>query len=87
MSERPTVRIRLRFDMESGEYDLIVDDSAPDMPEDYHDEVARRIANFLTHNPQIEDAGLRHIVWGEETLTPESVRQTTPQDEREEITD
>jgi hypothetical protein len=68
MSARPTIRIRLRYDLESGEFDLIVDDSAPDMPESYHDAVAARVAAFLSQNPQIADAGLRHVVWGEQRL-------------------
>ncbi len=85
MSEqRPSVRIRLRYDMESGAFDLIVDDSAPDMPEDYHDRVAEMVANFLTRNPQISDAGLRHVVWNE-TEIPMAEIERTGEDEEEDL--
>ena len=83
---RPTVRIRLRYDMESGEFDLIVDDSAPDMPEDYHDAVAARIAAFLSQNPQIEDAGLRHVVWNERRLRIGELTAEPSQAERDSLT-
>ena len=87
MSERPTVRIRLRYDMESGEFDLIVDDSAPDMPEAYHDAVAARVAAFLSQNPQIADAGLRHVVWGEQRLAASEFAHGQGQIERDELAD
>ncbi len=84
MSEkRPSIRIHLRYDMETGEFDLIVDDNAPDMPEEYHDKVAQMIAGYLSRNPQIEDAGLRHIVWGKQQLTPQMVEQIADQDEED----
>ncbi len=86
MSERPTVRIRLRYDMESGEFDLIVDDSAPDMPEAYHDAVAARVAAFLSQNPQIADAGLRHVVWGEQQLAASEFVPAAQHDQQDELT-
>lgn len=87
MSERPTVRIRLRYDMESGEFDLIVDDSAPDMPETYHDQVAARIAAFLSQNPQIEDAGLRHVIWGEQQLAASEFVAGSAREHQDELRD
>lgn len=86
MSEsRPTVRIRLRYDTETGEFDLIVDDSAPDMPEAYHDQVAARIAGFLSHNPDIVDAGLRHVVWGERQMPATDFVRDRRIDDRDEL--
>jgi hypothetical protein len=75
--------------MESGAFDLIVDDNAPDMPEAYHDQVARMVADFLSRNPHIEDAGLRHVVWGEEHISPEALQRARPVsgEERGEIAD
>lgn len=89
MSEqRPSVRIRLRYDLENGTFDLVVDDNAPNMPEEYHDEVARMVADLLSHNPIIQEAGLRHVVWGESEIPlSEFERRTTPRPEEEQLTD
>ncbi len=66
--KRPPIRIRLRFDVETGETEFIIDDDSPDRSDDYHDKVAQPIAAFLRRNPEIEDAGaIRHRIereWG-----------------------
>jgi len=54
---RPPVRIRFHFNVDTGEMDLIVDDSSPDGSEEYHDKVTQAIASYLARNPEIEDAG------------------------------
>lgn len=59
MSEkRPRIRIRFRYNKDSGEIEeLIIDDQAPAAPEAYHDGVARAIAGRLGRAPEIENAG------------------------------
>ncbi len=60
-SERPRVRVRFRFNVETGETDFIIDDQSPDRSNQYHDAMAAAIAAYLSSNPQIEDAGaIRH---------------------------
>jgi hypothetical protein len=54
---RPSIRIRFRFDVDTGEIELIVDDQAPDRTEEYHDKAAALIARFLARNPDVRDAG------------------------------
>ncbi len=54
---RPPVRIRFRFDIETGDVEFIVDDNSPDRSDDYHDKVANAIASFLARHPEIQDAG------------------------------
>ena len=54
---RPPVRVRFRFNVETGEVEFIVDDISPDRSDDYHDKVAHAIASFLDRHPEIQDAG------------------------------
>ena len=54
---RPPVRIRFRFNVDTGEIEFIVDDNSPDRSEDYHDKVADAIASYLARHPEIENAG------------------------------
>ncbi len=54
---RPPIRIRFRFNIDTGDMEFIVDDNAPNRSEDYHDRVAETIARFLARNPEIRDAG------------------------------
>ena len=54
---RPPIRIRFRFNIETGELEFIVDDVSPDRSNWYHDRVAQAIAGFLARNPEISDAG------------------------------
>ena len=56
-SNRPPVRIRLRFNMDTGAVEFIVDDNSPARTEDYHNRVAQAIASFLARHPEIQDAG------------------------------
>lgn len=55
--QRPPIRVRFRFDVDTGNMEFIVDDIAPDRSEDYHNKVAQAIAAFLARHPMIEDAG------------------------------
>jgi len=70
--KRPSVRIRFRFDVETGETEFIIDDDAPDRSDAYHDKVAEAIAAYLRRHPEIEDAGpIRHRIeraWRERTV-------------------
>ena len=54
---RPPIRIRLRFNIDTGEIEFIIDDISPDRSEQYHDRIAHAIASFLDRNPEIRDAG------------------------------
>jgi len=61
--KRPSVRIRLRFNVDTGETEFIIDDGSPDRSEEYHDNVAQAIASYLARHPEIEDAGaIRHQI-------------------------
>jgi hypothetical protein len=55
--KRPSIRVRFRFNIDTGAMEFIVDDNSPDRSEDYHDKVAEAIAGFLARNPDIRDAG------------------------------
>jgi hypothetical protein len=56
-SARPPIRVRLRFNIDTGEIEFIIDDISPDRSEAYHDKIAHAIASFLDRNPDIRDAG------------------------------
>ncbi|NPA25722.1 MAG: hypothetical protein GXO34_07850 [Deltaproteobacteria bacterium] len=59
-SKRPPVRIRFRFNYETGRIEeFTIDDQAAGASEDYHDRVAAKIAELLARNPEIFDAGPR----------------------------
>ncbi len=59
MSEkRPRVRIRFKYNKDTGEIEeFIIDDQAPAASEAYHDDVAHAIAGRLARDPEVEDAG------------------------------
>jgi hypothetical protein len=57
MSDRPPIRVRFHYNLETGDLEFIVDDTEPDRSEDYHNKVADAIARFLARNPEIQDAG------------------------------
>ncbi|HLW03748.1 MAG TPA: hypothetical protein VKT82_34190 [Ktedonobacterales bacterium] len=60
-ANRPPVRVRFRFNIDTGEMELIVDDISPDRSEEYHNKVAEAIASYLARNPDVQDAGaIRH---------------------------
>jgi len=54
---RPPIRIRLRFNIDTGDIEFIIDDISPDRSEEYHNKIAHAIASFLDRNPEIRDAG------------------------------
>lgn len=54
---RPSVRIRFRFNIDTGDIEFIIDDASPDRSEEYHNKVAHAIASFLDRQPEIKDAG------------------------------
>jgi hypothetical protein len=81
MSKRPAVRIRFRYNKETGQIEeLIVDDQAPEKSEDYHDKVAHAVASLLARQPEIEDAGPRAEL--EQPTQRARQPETVPQRER-----
>ncbi|MDM8515098.1 hypothetical protein QUF76_02775 [Desulfobacterales bacterium HSG16] len=57
-AKRPRVRIKFKFNMDTGEIEeFIIDDNSPEASEAYHNEIARAIASRLGNRPEIEDAG------------------------------
>lgn len=58
--QRPKVKIRFRFNYETGRIeDFTIDDQAAGASEEYHDLVAEKIASLLARDPEIFDAGPR----------------------------
>ena len=87
-TQRPSVRIRFRFDVETGEIELIVDDDSPDRSEEYHDKVAEAIASYLARHPDIEDAGaIRHRLDREWQARVEAWERKERERERETLAD
>ncbi len=86
-SARPPVRVRFRFDVDSGAVEFIVDDSAPDRSDDYHDKVAEAIGRFLARHPEIADAGhIRYRLdreWHEITAAYERKEKGKEKDEEQ----
>lgn len=82
--KRSPIRIRFRFNVDTGETEFIIDDGSPDRSEEYHDNVAQAIASYLTRHPEIEDAGsLRHqIEQGWQAIT-DVTKRNEKQDEVE----
>lgn len=57
-TKRPPVRIHFKYNIDTGDIEeFIIDDNAPAASEDYHDKIAKTIANELGHEPDIIDAG------------------------------
>lgn len=57
---RPPVRIRFRYNLDTGEIEeFLIDDNAPHLSEGYHNKIAGAIAANLARHPDIEDAGPR----------------------------
>ncbi len=84
MSEkRPRVRIRFKYNQETGKIeDLIIDDNAPTAGDAYHDEIAALIAGYLGRNPDISDAGpIRLSRMSAETGDTAQTDQRTDDDE------
>ena len=88
MSEkRPRVRIRFRYNKETGEIEeFIIDDQAPAAPEAYHDKVARAIAGRLGRAPQIEDAGGQYGMPGPQVVETPVVEEEEGEKPLEETT-
>jgi len=69
--KRPRVRIRFKYNRETGEIEeFIIDDNAPTASEEYHDQVAQAIASLLGRTPGIADAGPRDHLWQETEVPP-----------------
>ena len=72
------LRIRFEFNKQTGEVEeLLVDDGDRTAPEDYHDTIARQIADQLVPNARIRDAGV--LV----TREPEQVHEPARERRRE----
>ena len=69
-STRPPIRVRFRFNIDTGEIEFIIDDISPDRSEEYHNKVAHAIASFLDRNPEIRDAGAIRYRLDQESCTP-----------------
>ena len=57
MPDRSPIRVRFRYNLETGDIEFIVDDTDPGASEEYHEKVAAAIARFLERHPEIQDAG------------------------------
>ncbi len=58
MNQRPPVRVRFRYNLETGEVEeFIIDDNAPEQSEAYHDGVAEILAGRLGRRLEIQNAG------------------------------
>ena len=78
-SARPPIRIRFRFNMDTGEIEFIIDDISPDRSEEYHNKVAHAIASFLDRNPEIKDAGAIRYRLDQEWYTLTNAHKHTEQ--------
>ncbi len=83
-SQRPKIKVRFHFNIETGEMDLIVDDNAAHLSEDYHDKIAQALASYLGRNPDIQDAGPRYLL--EEELEARRVAQQEREQTKEQET-
>jgi len=61
-THRPKVKVKFKYNIDTGEIEeFIVDDNFPDASEEYHDKIAKIVANTISCNPEIQDAGaVRH---------------------------
>jgi len=85
-SARPPIRVRFRFNIDTGEIEFIIDDISPDRSEEYHNKVAHAIASFLDRNPEIRDAGaIRYRLDQEWYTLTDSHKHTVPKDENEKL--
>jgi hypothetical protein len=78
-STRPPIRVRLRFNIDTGDIEFIIDDISPDRSEDYHDKIAHAIASFLDRNPEIRDAGAIRYRLDQEWYALTNARERTEQ--------
>ena len=85
-SSRPAIRVRFRFNIDTGEIDFIIDDVSPDRSEEYHDKVARAIASYLDRNSDILDAGaIRHRLDQDWRLLQDIHEQAETRNEHDEM--
>lgn len=83
-SARPPIRIQLRFNIDTGDIEFIIDDISPDRSEEYHNKIAHAIASFLDRNPDIRDAGpIRYRLDQEWYALTDAHEQRERQDGRE----
>jgi hypothetical protein len=60
-SKRPPVKIKFRFNLETGTIEqFIVDDNAAGASEEYHDRVALTVGDLLARKVEVKDAGPRY---------------------------
>ena len=79
--QRPRVRIRFRYNVDTGEIEeFIIDDQAPAASEAYHDKVAHTIAARLAREPNIADAGRLRGAVRQRQATPD--QDFEPEQER-----
>ena len=84
--QRPRVRIRFQYNMETGEIEeFLIDDNALAASEEYHDKVAQAIAGRLGREPQIEDAGLIRGTEGEPDRITEASERRGQEGRRKEV--
>ncbi len=59
--KRPPVKIKFRFNLETGTVEqFVVDDNAVGASEDYHDRVALAVGDLLARKVEVKDAGPRY---------------------------
>ncbi|MDX9954943.1 MAG: hypothetical protein RBT75_12640 [Anaerolineae bacterium] len=82
---RPRVRIRFRYNIDTGEIEeFIIDDQAATASEAYHDKVAHALASRLSRDPAIEDAGpVRGGVAQRVVVGTPAERETVPEPEQD----
>ncbi len=86
--KRPPIRVRFRFNVDTGDLELIIDDDSPDRSDAYHDQVAEAIASYLARNPDIEDAGaIRHRLDQEWQALIEAHEKKEKEPEKDTLTD
>lgn len=80
--KRPPVKITFHYNIQTGEIDdLVVDDNAPHLSEQYHDKIARIFASRLARNPDIQDAGMapQPGIIGDRIVEDSKHRETQPE--------
>lgn len=66
--KRPPVKIKFRFNLETGTVEqFVVDDNAAGASEEYHDRVALAVGDLLARKVEVKDAGPRYSLSQTET--------------------
>ncbi|KPA18888.1 hypothetical protein MHK_000894 [Candidatus Magnetomorum sp. HK-1] len=56
--QRPKIKVKFKYNIETGEVEeFIIDDHLPDANEEYHDNIAKIVAENICCQPDIQDAG------------------------------